>query len=178
MCARCSNISEAWRWRHIIRITQAQQQSDITVFLSWCVCVCVKLFCSKATSFNVAGKAKSLAYLKESKNRGNEQVYPRAVCQCSMLATPPELTPYYSHLHHSIHVCASFRSMTMRDRGRSVWIITGTLRVKDLKLTCLCHRSLKWILRCFMLFRFSSPHLKRAKIAHSHSFMMQSVTFA
>lgn len=78
-----------------------------------CLCVrvrvteCVKLFCSKAASFNVAGKTKSLAYFKESgKNRGNERVYHRDVTVRvgntsrinTLLFTP-------ASLHTCVHAC-------------------------------------------------------------------------
>lgn len=76
-----------------------------------CVCVhvteCVKLLCSKAASFNVAGKAKSLAYFKESgENRGNERVYHRDVTVRvgntsrinTLLFTP-------ASLHTCVHAC-------------------------------------------------------------------------
>lgn len=82
-----------------------------------CVCVsmcararvteCAKLFFSKAASFNVAGKAKSLAYFKESgKNRGNERVHHRDVTVRvgntsrinTLLFTP-------ASLHTCVHAC-------------------------------------------------------------------------
>lgn len=94
-------------------------KSDISVSIGECACAsvclcvrahvaeCVKLFCSNAASFNVAGKAKSLAYFKESgKNRGNERVYHRDVTVRvgntsginTLLFTP-------ASLHTCVHAC-------------------------------------------------------------------------